>query len=367
MDISKNNLLQYKHRKMAMNSNLIVFIGRFQPLHIGHVGIIEKALEMAQWLMIVIGSANEPPSPKNPFSFQERKDMIRACFDFQTQQRIRFVPSEDWMYEQDRWEQEIYTPVRKFADSKHIQTISLIGHRKDQSSFYLSCFPMWKLIEVERLSEANSTDIRSKWYEHGKLMSDSLISNDVWDYLLTQNGTFDERNDLGLDDRIEMLSKQVFEQRKYIELWKHSPYTPIFQAADSLVTATLSGKQHILLVHRKGNGLLALPGGHLDPQETLEECARRELAEETGVVLPDSLRWMSNKRFDAPDRSPWRRMITDVFHFSLDELDARDKQYLVVSIQAGSDAEVCRWYRIDSLQRSRFHDDHYQIIKHLVH
>lgn len=39
----------------------------------------------------------------------------------------------------------------------------------------------------------------------------------------------------------------------------------------------------ILLMRRSDNGLWGLPGGSLEPGETLEECARRELLEETGL------------------------------------------------------------------------------------
>src|SRR5688572_7861912 len=39
----------------------------------------------------------------------------------------------------------------------------------------------------------------------------------------------------------------------------------------------------VLLVHHKAMDLWVFPGGHLDPDETLAECALREVREETGV------------------------------------------------------------------------------------
>ena len=48
----------------------------------------------------------------------------------------------------------------------------------------------------------------------------------------------------------------------------------------------------VLLVRRRNEpdaGLWGFPGGHVEPGETCAECARREAAEETGVVVPRGL------------------------------------------------------------------------------
>jgi ADP-ribose pyrophosphatase YjhB (NUDIX family) len=45
------------------------------------------------------------------------------------------------------------------------------------------------------------------------------------------------------------------------------------------------GKGRILLVQREEDGLWAVPGGHLEPGESWESCARREFAEETGMQV----------------------------------------------------------------------------------
>lgn len=58
----------------------LVVLGRFQPFHRGHVALVEAALDYAKdnGLMsrIVIGSSNQLESLENPWTWQERKQMI---------------------------------------------------------------------------------------------------------------------------------------------------------------------------------------------------------------------------------------------------------------------------------------------------
>jgi ADP-ribose pyrophosphatase YjhB (NUDIX family) len=56
--------------------------------------------------------------------------------------------------------------------------------------------------------------------------------------------------------------------------------------ADALVTAISGGRRHLLMVERGDGYGWAVPGGAVDPGETGLQAAVRELAEETGLVLP---------------------------------------------------------------------------------
>ena len=55
-------------------------VGRFQPLHKGHIALIQRAMEDCQHVVIGIGSAAAKPSLRNPFSAAERRQMLAASF-----------------------------------------------------------------------------------------------------------------------------------------------------------------------------------------------------------------------------------------------------------------------------------------------
>ena len=58
-----------------------LFVGRFQPFHNGHLSIIKDLSERYEKVYIIIGSATESSTPKNPFSVEERIEMIRRALE----------------------------------------------------------------------------------------------------------------------------------------------------------------------------------------------------------------------------------------------------------------------------------------------
>ena len=98
---------------------------------------------------------------------------------------------------------------------------------------------------------------------------------------------------------------------------------------------------NVLLIKRGEDPFLgrwAVPGGFVRPEETLENAALRELAEETGVseVLLDQLRV-----FSEPTRDPRTWVITVAFT----ALVASD----TLMLKAGTDAADASWFPINHL------------------
>ena len=73
-----------------------IVLGRFQPFHKGHAHLVEHALENFDQITIAVGSAQEEWTVDNPFSIQERTDMIGAWAKHnQFQDKITIVAIED--------------------------------------------------------------------------------------------------------------------------------------------------------------------------------------------------------------------------------------------------------------------------------
>ena len=54
-----------------------LILGRFQPLHMGHLSLFEAVINEGHELLICIGSSNEERTDNNPYNSFERIRMIR--------------------------------------------------------------------------------------------------------------------------------------------------------------------------------------------------------------------------------------------------------------------------------------------------
>ena len=58
-----------------------LFVGRFQPLHKGHLWVIKKILEENEKIIIVIGSSEEKFSERNPLTTEQRQILIEKALE----------------------------------------------------------------------------------------------------------------------------------------------------------------------------------------------------------------------------------------------------------------------------------------------
>ena len=119
------------------------------------------------------------------------------------------------------------------------------------------------------------------------------------------------------------------------------------------VVVTREVHPRVLLIQRKHDpfaGTWALPGGFVEQNEALADAARRELLEETGVVVEDL-----EPLYTAgdPDRDPrgWTVSVVFLARVAVKKLKPR----------AADDAKAVKWFRLDDLPELAF--DHAMILE----
>ncbi|WP_435979257.1 bifunctional nicotinamide-nucleotide adenylyltransferase/Nudix hydroxylase [Psychrobacter sp. DM4] len=337
--------------KSNQHYKYLVFIGRFQPFHCGHEAVVDEALKRADNVIILIGSANLPRSLRNPFSVSERTAMIKGAYSDEDAARIHCVALDDALYNDTRWLKYVQAGVRSVTNDLHAD-IGLIGHSKDSSSYYLSLFPNWASVSVPNYHNLSATPIR-----------DSYLMGAMPTPERTPDATREVLSEFKETAEYKQLHEEAGFIDKYKKQWESAPYPPTFMTADALVVQ--SG--HILLVERRsmpGRGLWALPGGFLNPKETLFDACIRELREETRLKVPEPVlrgSFHSQHTFDDPYRSARGRTITQAFYLQL-KSDAKG----LPKVKGGDDAATAFWLPLAELDARMMFEDHYAIITKMV-
>lgn len=165
----------------------LVFIGRFQPFHLAHQAVIKEALQRSKAVIVLLGSAQPERTIKNMFSLAERKHMLRQAFSLAEQPRIHLAGLID-VYNDEKWTAMVKQAVKDIVEQQHPDNtrdqikIGLIGHFKDQSSYYLTLFPEWPLVELENYFYLSATPLRER-YLQGDLPSINQVPQSTLDFL----------------------------------------------------------------------------------------------------------------------------------------------------------------------------------------
>ena len=88
-------------------------IGRFQPFHLGHLEAVNFALSKVDQLYIGIGSSNKSNELRNPFTADERNQMIKSSLDEIIMQRVSLynIPDVD---DHSKWTESIDKIIPKY-------------------------------------------------------------------------------------------------------------------------------------------------------------------------------------------------------------------------------------------------------------
>ncbi len=331
-----------------------LIIGRFQPFHKAHHKIIQYALNKFDKVVVLIGSYRHARDIHNPFVFSERENMILSALSNDEKKKVVVRAVRDYTYNDSLWVSEVQRIVDEITEEEI--DVCLVGHHRDDSSFYLDLFPQWGFDEVGQLENDISASTIRKEYLTNPNWKD-IVGSKLPESIITYLDNF----------KTQKQYQNLVEEYKFVQdykaLWSSSPYPPIFVTVDSIVLK--SG--HVLLVRRKsapGKNLFAFPGGYLQQNESLVDGAIRELKEETGIkvardVLRNSIK--SSHVFDKPNRDLRGRVIT---HGYLIDLGSGP----LPKVKGGDDAADAWWVPLHEAfsNDDSFYADHWHILNYFT-
>ena len=149
---------------------------------------------------------------------------------------------------------------------------------------------------------------------------------------------------------MKMLLEAFMKLKKNIDMYTYKYPRPAVTA--DCIVITKEAEPKVLLVQR-GNppfmGEWAFPGGFMDMDETTEQCAIRELMEETGLHVSDVHQIGA---YSKVDRDPRGRTVTVAYLAIIDE---------PIAVTGLDDAAKAEWWSLSTLPHLAF--DHYDIIQ----
>jgi len=155
---------------------ICLFIGRFQPFHNGHLMVIQGMTKVCSRVIIGLGSPEKNKNEENPFTIEERKEMIQRALqdeDIIPMFDVEFVELPD--HEDDeKWTQAV------------LERVGRVDKVWTGNEWTKKCFD--GKVEIQWIKEVpgfSSTDIRAL-IKAGKDWEDK-VPQEVYRYILSIN------------------------------------------------------------------------------------------------------------------------------------------------------------------------------------
>ena len=371
-----------------------VYIGRFQPFHKGHKAIVDLTVKMMKpgdTFTVIIGSADQQETERNPLSASQRKEMLSIELEGYP---VTISTINDSPYNYDLWIECLCAKMLGFKSATHDDFL-------EKQEDFIKGFSNICIVGMENVEEYMDRII--KYYTYAPTEHFDLgISSHVFSELDTQTSVHGSSirtlvcsEDEGhlenfysvikglVDEKVLAYLKTVnfplIVYNAYIKGINYAAstgckYNSCFMTVDNIVFDKFLDQ--VLLIKRKDNGKFAIPGGFAEPYMNMKDNALRELEEETDItakMLKDAfvkIDELEPTLIDAPYRDPRSshkcNFVSAVYVWQ-SKVDALKN--FIPYIKAGDDAVDTVWLskeECEDLPAWRFHADHKKIICKLL-
>ena len=371
-----------------------VYIGRFQPFHKGHKAIVDLTVKMMKpgdTFTIIIGSADQQETERNPLSASQRKEMLSIELEGYP---VTISTINDSPYNSDLWIECLCAKMLDFKSATHDDFL-------EKQEDFIKGFSNICIVGMENVEEY--IDRITKYYtyaptEHFDLGINSHIFSEL-DTRTSVHGSsirtlacsedrghlenfYSDIKDL-VDEKVLAYLKTVnfplIVYNAYIKGINYAEstgckYNSCFMTVDNIVFDKFLDQ--VLLIKRKDNGKLAIPGGFAEPYMNMKDNALRELEEETSItakMLKDAfvkIDELEPTLIDAPYRDPRSshkcNFVSAVYVW---QSKVNALKNFIPYVKAGDDAVDTVWLskeECEDLPAWCFHADHKKIICKLL-